>query len=164
MTPALAHKTRTVRRPAADAPIAVGAVRGPLPASQAPQLATAADGPPAGLAWISELKLDGYRLLVWIDRGRARLVTRNGHDWTARMPHLAARFSAFGVQSALLDGELVALRLDGTPHFHDLQAALSAGKDARLFYYAFDLIHLNGWDLRGCALSDRKRLLEAIPG
>jgi len=80
------------------------------------------------------------------------------------MPRLAARFAALGVETALLDGEMVALRPDGTSHFHDLQAALSAGADGSLFFYAFDLLHLNGWDLRACTLRDRKHLLEAVQG
>jgi bifunctional non-homologous end joining protein LigD len=164
MPPAAATKPLTLRHSITGAPPSVGAVRGALPAAQAPQLATVADEPPAGAEWLSELKLDGYRLLVWIDQGRVRLVTRNGHDWTPRMPRLAARFATLGVKTALLDGELVALRQDGTPHFHDLQVALSAGKDERLFYYAFDLIHLDGWDLRACVLRNRKRLLEALSG
>lgn len=145
-------------------PPAAGALAAALPTKQAPQLATNADGPPEGAGWLSEIKLDGYRLLVWLDGGRARLVTRSGHDWTARLPSLAARFAALDVGTALLDGEMVALRSDGTSHFHDLQAALSAGADAGLFYYAFDLLHLNGWDLRDCSLLDRKLLLEAVPG
>jgi bifunctional non-homologous end joining protein LigD len=143
-------------------PLAPGAILGGLPARLAPQLATNAEEPPPGDAWISEIKLDGYRLLVWIDHGRVRLVTRNGHDWTPRMPRLAARFAALDVETALLDGEMVALRPDGTSHFHDLQAALSAGADDHLFFYAFDLLHLNGWDLRACALRDRKQLIEAV--
>jgi bifunctional non-homologous end joining protein LigD len=146
----------------ADAIPAAGAVRGTVPASQAPQLAALADRVPEGADWISELKLDGYRLLVWIDHGRARLVTRNGHDWTPRMPHLAARFAAVGAETALLDGEMVALRPDGSTHFHDPQAALSEGQDGRPFIFTFDLLHRDGWDLRRCALLDRKRLLEAL--
>ncbi len=143
---------------------APGAVLAGLPATLAPQLATNADAPPPGDDWISEIKLDGYRLLVWIDHGRVRLATRNGHDWTQRLPTLAARFAALDVETAALDGEMVALRPDGTSHFHDLQAALSAGADGSLFFYAFDLLHLNGWDLRACALRDRKHLLEAVQG
>lgn len=131
---------------------------------QAPQLATAAGEAPATSGWISELKLDGYRLLVWVDHGRVRLVTRNGHDWTDRMPRLAARFAALQLGSALLDGELVALRLDGTSSFHDLQSALAAAQDASLYFYAFDLLHLDGWDLRPCALIDRKVALEGLSG
>lgn len=157
-------RSSAVRRPAADTIPAPGAVRGALPAAQAPQLASGAEEAPEGGEWLSELKLDGYRLLVWIDRGRVRLVTRNGHDWTERMPRLAKQFQALEVGTALLDGEMVALRDDGTSHFHDLQAALSDGKDGRLFFYAFDLLHLNGWDLRRSILIDRKRVLEAISG
>jgi bifunctional non-homologous end joining protein LigD len=145
-------------------PAAPGAVVAGLPATLAPQLATNADAPPPGDDWISEIKLDGYRLLVWIDHGRVRLATRNGHDWTQRLPNLAASFAALDVETAVLDGEMVALRPDGTSHFHDLQAALSAGADSSLFFYAFDLLHLNGWDLRACALRDRKHLLEDVQG
>ncbi len=143
---------------------APGAITSTLPATQAPQLATAADNPPDGDEWVSEIKLDGYRLLVWLDRGRARLVTRAGHDWTPRLPRLTARFAALGATTALLDGEMVALRADGTSSFPDLQAALSDGADAGIFFQAFDLLHLDGWDLRACALRDRKRQLEAVPG
>ena len=146
------------------APLAPGAILAGLPDKLAPQLATNAAEPPPGDDWISEIKLDGYRLLVWIDRGRIRLVTRNGHDWSPRMPRLAARFAALDVETALIDGEMVALRPDGTSHFHDLQAALSAGADGALFFYAFDLLHLDGWNLQACALRDRKRLLEALEG
>ena len=146
------------------APLAPGAALAGLPDKLAPQLATNAAEPPPGDDWISEIKLDGYRLLVWIDRGRIRLVTRNGHDWTPRMPRLAARFATLDVETALIDGELVALRPDGTSHFHDLQAALSAGADGGLFFYAFDLLNLDGWNLRACAQQDRKRLLEALSG
>jgi bifunctional non-homologous end joining protein LigD len=154
-------KRQPSRRPVSGGAPAPGAVPGTLPAAQAPQLATFTENPPAGDEWLSELKLDGYRLLVWIERGTVRLVTRNGHDWTARMPLLASRFTAPQVATALIDGELVALRKDGSSHFGDLQAALSAGADRGLFFYAFDLLHLNGWDLRPCALIERKRLLEA---
>lgn len=157
-------RTSVPRHPAVAAACASGAIRAALPVAQAPQLASVAEQPPAGEEWLSELKLDGYRLLVWIDRGQIRLVTRNGHDWTDRMPRLAKRFQALQVHTALIDGEMVALRTDGTSHFHDLQAALSEGKDGRLFFYAFDLLHMNGWDLRPAPLVERKRLLEAIDG
>ena len=124
----------------------------------------AVDRPPEGAEWLSELKLDGYRLLVWLDHGRARLVTRNGHDWTARMPVLATRFATLKAETALLDGELVALRPDGTSSFHDLQGALGDGRDRSLYFYAFDILHLNGWDLRPAPLLERKRVLDALPG
>ncbi len=158
--PARATSIRVV----ADPPLAAGAVRAALPAAQAPQLATNAEHAPAGTEWLSEIKLDGYRLLVWLDHDQVRLVTRNGHDWTRRLPKLAARFAALDVETALIDGEMVALRNDGSSHFGDLQAALSAGDDVRLFFFAFDLLHLDGWDVRPCPLTERKRLLEAAHG
>ena len=151
-------------RVVADPPPAAGAIRAAVPEAQAPQLATNAERAPAGTEWLSEIKLDGYRLLVWLDHDQVRLVTRNGHDWTPRLPRLAARFAALDVETALVDGEMVALRADGSSHFHDLQAALSAGDDARVFFFAFDLLHLDGWDLRPCVLAERKRLLEAAHG
>jgi bifunctional non-homologous end joining protein LigD len=135
---------------------------GRLPLTQTPQLATAASAVPEGAGWLSELKFDGYRLLVSVDHGRVRLVTRNGHAWTERMPALAARFRALQVETALIDGELVAIRTDGTPSFHDLQGSLTKGRDSTLYFYAFDILHLNGWDLRDCKLIDRKRLLEGV--
>ena len=124
----------------AETPPAPGAVRGALPNTQAAQLCAIAEAPPEGAGWISEIKFDGYRMLVWIERGTARLVTRNGHDWTARLPSLAAAFARLDVQTALLDGEMVALRPDGKSSFHDLQAALSEGRDERLFFFVFDLL------------------------
>ena len=148
----------------ADPAPATGAIRGALQSAQAPQLATNAEHAPPGAEWLSEIKLDGYRLLVWLDHDQVRLVTRNGHDWTPRLPRLAARFAALDVETALVDGEMVALRDDGSSHFPDLQAALSTGDDARLFFFAFDLLHLDGWDVRPCALTERKRLLEAAHG
>ena len=146
-------------KPEAPAP---GAKRAALPKRQEPQLAQLVDDPPDGEGWLSEIKLDGYRLLVWLEAGKARLVTRNGHDWTPRLPRLASTFPQLRVQSALLDGEMVALRPDGVSSFHELQAALSEGRDASLFFYLFDLLHLDGWDLRPCKLIDRKRLLSGL--
>jgi bifunctional non-homologous end joining protein LigD len=97
-----------------------GSEVGPMPATLSPQLATVAKKLPALGEWVSELKWDCYRLMVWIDRGRVRLLTRNGHNWTDRMPRLAAHFIHLNVEQAVIDGELVALRRDGTDSFHDL--------------------------------------------
>jgi bifunctional non-homologous end joining protein LigD len=91
-----------------------------------------------------------------------RLLTRNGNDWTDRLPAVAAAVGKLYVESALLDGELVALDKDGVSSFPALQAALSGGHDETLVFYLFDLLHLDGWDLRPCALRDRKRRLQGI--
>ena len=152
----------TASRPAAWTPPAPGAVRGRLPSDQAPQLCTPVEAAPDGSGWVSEIKFDGYRLLAWVDGRAVRLVTRNGHDWTDRLPAVAKAVGKLKVQSAVLDGELVALLPSGASSFPDLQAALSAGQDRRLFLYAFDLLELNGWDLRPCKLLDRKAVLEKL--
>jgi bifunctional non-homologous end joining protein LigD len=150
------------RRAARRAAPAPGARRAALPRAQAPELASVAATPPEGALWLSEIKFDGYRLLIWIDHGHVRLRTRTGQDWTRRLPALARAAAALNARTALLDGELVALRDDGTSSFPDLQAALSAGRDGRLHFYVFDLLHLDGWDLRPCALRDRKAVLEKL--
>ena len=142
-----------------DAAPADGAILGKLPQRQAPQLASVADEPPESKAWVSEIKFDGYRLLCWKDGSTVRVVTRNGLDWTDRLPAVAREIGKLRVDTALLDGELVALDANGASSFPALQAALSAGMDATLHLYLFDLLHLDGWDLRPCHLIDRKRVL-----
>jgi bifunctional non-homologous end joining protein LigD len=118
--------------------------------------------PPESADWLSEIKFDGYRLIASISQGRVRLLTRNGLDWANRLPHVAAAFVRLNVMTAMLDGELVALGPDGASSFPELQAFLSDGADHRLHFYMFDLLHLNGWDLRPCALIDRKRVLSGL--
>lgn len=147
--------------PSDAAPIP-GAIRAALPKTQKPQLCITEDAPPAGDDWLSELKFDGYRLMVRIDGSDIRLLTREGHDWTSRMPHLAPAFAKLKVASAMLDGELVALREGGMSDFGGLQDALANGRDRDLLFYAFDLLHLDGWDLRPCRLDDRKSLLRGL--
>jgi bifunctional non-homologous end joining protein LigD len=158
---------RAVRRPAVRPrrvdPVAIaGAVRGDLPATQAPQLATLAEEPPTDPGWLSEIKFDGYRLLVFKDGGTVRLVTRTGLDWTSRLPTLAAAIARLTPNTMLLDGELVALRPNGLSSFADLQAALSQKRDADLVLFAFDLLHLDGLDLRPCRLDVRKAAMGAL--
>lgn len=141
---------------------AKGAVRGKLPQSQAPELASLAKEPPKGKGWISEIKFDGYRLLCWLDHGKVRVVTRNGLDWTDRLPAVARAVAKLPLDAALLDGELVALDKNGVSSFPALQAALSDGRDETLHLFLFDLLHLDGWDLRPCPLVERKRVLAGL--
>jgi bifunctional non-homologous end joining protein LigD len=145
-----------------DEPPADGAVRAKPPQRQAPQLSAVADEPPEGADWINEIKFDGYRLLCWLDRGKVRVVTRGGLDWTDRLPAVARAVEGLRAEAALVDGELVALDKQGASSFPALQAALSAGKDAMLHLFLFDLLHLDGWDLRACKLLDRKRVLSDL--
>jgi bifunctional non-homologous end joining protein LigD len=149
-----------VRR-AADLP---GAVKAALPDALAPQLATPAKSVPVRAEWCCELKFDGYRLLARVERGRARLFTRNGHDWTAKMKSLAAAVEALGLASGWLDGEIVVLNDDGTPKFNALQNALdgSAGGAEAIQYFLFDLPFADGMDLRAVPLKERRALLQHI--
>ncbi len=147
-----------------DAPPAPGARRAAPPDHQTPQLAELVDEAPLGRDWLSEVKFDGYRILAFVSAGTVRLVTRNGHDWTHRMQRLAASVAALGLRDALLDGEMVALDAAGRSDFSRLQDALSQGHDRDLFFYAFDLLHLDGWDLRPCRLLDRKAVLQRLSG
>jgi bifunctional non-homologous end joining protein LigD len=139
-----------------------GAVKGKLPDKQAPQLAAVAEAPPKEAGWVTEIKFDGYRLLASLDRGKVRILTRNGNDWTDRLPAVAKAVGQLRVDSAMVDGELVALNKDGISSFPALQGALSNGRDETLVLYLFDLLYLDGWDLRRCGLRDRKDRLKGL--
>lgn len=155
-------KTTKAKSEPSDAPV-TGAKQGRLPAEQLPQLATLAETAPAADGWLSEIKFDGYRLLARIDaQGSVKLLTRHGHDWTARLAGAAANVAALGLKSVLLDGELVALDAEGKSDFAGLVERLKSGRDGQLFYYVFDLLHENGWDLRPCRLADRKAALQRL--
>lgn len=127
-----------------------------------PQLLSRASEPPAGEDWLHEIKYDGYRLLASVERGRVRLISRSGADWTARLPLIAKALAAFGAQSAILDGELVFLTNEGFPDFERLRAATQSSNQASLYYQAFDLLTLNGRDLTVRPLIERKHHLERL--
>ncbi|MFN2384192.1 MAG: DNA ligase D, partial [Gemmatimonadota bacterium] len=139
-----------------------GARRVRLPATWSPQLATRVDDPPAGDAWLHEIKFDGYRALCRIENGRARFLTRRGLDWTARFAPLDAAAAGLPVTTAAIDGEVVVQRAAGATSFQDLQEALSAGRGKDLVYYAFDLLHLDGRDLARVPLLQRKAALAQL--
>ncbi|PMR76611.1 DNA ligase D [Billgrantia endophytica] len=139
-----------------------GARKAPLPRSPRPQLATLARKAPNHDDWIHEIKLDGYRILARIENGNAQLLTRNGKDWTHRFPELARLLEAFPVESALLDGEVVAMSRSGTSSFRHLQEMLSNGRTAKLVYQVFDLIHVDGHDLSAVSLIERKQALAEL--
>ncbi len=131
-----------------------------LPAFIPPQLASEAAAPPAGEGWFHELKLDGYRIQAHIDKtGKVRLFTRSGLDWTHRMPSIARELGRLSVESAILDGEVVVLSASGQSSFAELQAAFDEGASRPLTYFAFDLLHLNGHNLRQQPLAERKQIL-----
>jgi bifunctional non-homologous end joining protein LigD len=156
--PAPARKAS--KKPAATLP--PGARKRAMPAVIAPQLATLADKPPDGPEWLHEIKYDGYRLLARIENGKIRLLTRNGLDWTAKFPALARALAKLPVETGLIDGELVALALDGTTSFAELQDRIARGRTDDLVFFAFDLLYRDGYDLTGAALEDRKAALAEI--
>jgi bifunctional non-homologous end joining protein LigD len=138
-----------------------GARKAPLPDALEPQLATAAKVPPSGPSWVHEVKHDGYRMLCRIDNGEARMISRSAKDWTADFPAVVRALARLPVRSAWIDGEVVALDARGRSSFQRLQNALDGGMHD-LTFLAFDLLYLDGYDLREVALGERKRLLEKL--
>ncbi|MDR7948238.1 DNA ligase D [Achromobacter aegrifaciens] len=135
----------------------------PLPVSLKPQLATLVDGVPRGADdWSYEMKFDGYRILARLDGGSAKLYTRNGHDWTARIPRLAQELAALEIANAWIDGEIVVLTREGVPSFQALQNAFDAASTADIVFYAFDLPYVAGRDLRDEPLRLRRDLLRQV--
>jgi bifunctional non-homologous end joining protein LigD len=145
-------------------PAVPGARKGKLPGEIEPELATLVSAPPADDGWLYEVKLDGYRILCAVEDGEAKLFTRRANDWTQRFAPLAAAAAKLPVSSALFDGEAVVLKPDGTTSFQALQNALNEDRKSALVYYAFDLLHLDGWDLRPAPLTARKEALRALLG
>ncbi|HWF76964.1 MAG TPA: DNA ligase D [Caulobacteraceae bacterium] len=141
-----------------------GAIAASMPQKWRPQLASEADAPPRTAGWIHEIKYDGYRTLVFVDNGKVRLVTRNGHDWTHRYGQLARSFEALPCKSAVLDGEVVVQDARGATSINLLEQALSEGSDHTFTYFAFDLVYLDGFDLSAAKLVERKAALEALVG
>ncbi|MBE1205909.1 DNA ligase D [Aminobacter carboxidus] len=128
-----------------------------------PSLATLMASAPSGNKWLHEIKFDGYRLQARVEAGKVRLLTRSGLDWTQKFGNkLISTFSTLPAHTALIDGELVVEAGNGASDFSALQADLSAGRTERFVYYAFDLLHLDGYDLRGASLLSRKGLLEKL--
>lgn len=128
----------------------------------APQLATLRQAPPPGDGWLHELKWDGYRLLVRLEKGRAKLRSRKNLDWTADYPEIVSALEALGVSDADLDGELFALDAKGRDDFSALQRTIAGSANATLRYVLFDMPSLEGVDLSRTRLIDRKNLLETL--
>ena len=151
------------------AKLPAGAFKANLPPKLSPQLATLADAPPEHGKWLYELKFDGYRLMARLGDASVNCFTRNGHDWTTKLPQLAqslAALSRVGMADTWLDGEIVVLNDQGIPDFQMLQKAFETpsrgGATAAITYYVFDLAFFQGYDLRGVALSQRRALLEKL--
>ena len=130
-------------------------------AAPEPQLARLFAHPPEGERWLHELKWDGYRLLAGLRAGEPRLWSRNGLDWTSRVPEVDDALATLGLRDALLDGELVAGQ-GRREDFNLLQQVLSGERQGRLRLVLFDLVHVEGVDLSAAPLLERKQLLERL--
>jgi bifunctional non-homologous end joining protein LigD len=164
---------RPTKKPAKERSVNTTATRSAKPAATklaaelpdfvAPCLALLQSKPPEGDQWRHEVKFDGYRLQTRIAGDDIRLLTRTGLDWTDRFGEaLVDDLKRLPCDTALLDGEVVALGPDGLTSFSALQAALSDGKTDQLVYFVFDILHLDGRDLRPDPFDARRRRLEGL--
>jgi bifunctional non-homologous end joining protein LigD len=148
-----------------------GAVKRPMPSAIHPMLASVTEKPFDDPNWFFEIKWDGYRAVAFIENGSVRLVSRNQNDLTPRYPELRVLASQVNAKNAILDGEVVVLDEQGRPSFslmqqrtgiraHGRQAA--PNRELPILYYAFDLLYLDGYDLRRVTLEQRKRVLQEV--
>lgn len=151
------------RKPASKAVKKVAAKKSSVPEKLSPQLATLMDTPPAG-EWLYEIKFDGYRIMTRILDGEVRMITRNGHDWTERLPLQAKAISELNLGDGWLDGEVVVLNDAGLPDFQALQNAFEIGRSKNIVYYLFDVPFLNGEDIREKPVEDRRAALKKLLG
>jgi bifunctional non-homologous end joining protein LigD len=124
-----------------------------------PQLATAVDHPPPRAGWIHEVKHDGYRTQLIVERGKTRAYTRNGFDWTERYQPIAK--AKLGCRSAIVDGEVIVQNKNGVSDFDAAKSAIR-WRPHSLVFCAFDLLHLNGKDLRDQPLMERRAKLKEL--
>jgi bifunctional non-homologous end joining protein LigD len=139
-----------------------GAAKARQPEWIAPQLATLVDHMPSDDQWLHEIKFDGYRLLCRVKNGDVRLFTRNANDWTAKLAAQADAVARLKLGDAWLDGEAVVLTEQGRSSFQALQNAFDSHFTGTIVYCIFDLLYLNGYDLRATPLIERKRLLASL--
>ena len=133
-----------------------------MPRALRPQIAVLTHSAPKGDDWLHEIKYDGYRTLCFVDGGEARLLTRNGHDWSDRYQPIGGILSKVRCNQAIIDGEICVQDETGVTSFAALQDALATRAPERLTYFAFDLLYLNGFDLIRTPLIQRKRELKRL--
>lgn len=138
-----------------------GAVLSNQPLKLSCCLPTATRKAPTGDDWIHEIKYDGYRMMCFVTTESVRFLSRNGNDWTDKLPHLEKSIEQLTIGNAILDGEIVVLSEDGRTNFQLLQTTISTTENYRLKYYLFDILYLHKHDLRSCSLLDRKKILRA---
>jgi len=148
-----------------------GIAKRPIPTAITPMLASVTEKPFDNPDWVFEIKWDGYRAVAFLENDTVRLVSRNHNDLSPRYPELKVLADAVQAKNAILDGEVVVLDETGRPSFslmqqrtgiraHGRQAA--PNRDLPILYYAFDVLYVDGYDLRRVTLEDRKRVLQEI--
>ena len=136
-----------------------------MPGFIPPALATLKADPPPGKEWLHEVKFDGYRIQAHVDGGKVKLLTRSGLDWTGRFGDaIVQQLAGLDCDQAVIDGEIVVLSDNGVASFAALQAALSENRTERMFFYVFDLLHIDGVDIRDEPLVERKERLRVLLG
>ena len=155
----LMRKTPTLKSKTAN-PVPVPHEK--LPSFIEPALATLVDKAPEAARFIHEIKFDGYRIQARLDRGKVKLLTRKGLDWTDKFPTIAAAAAKLSADTALLDGELVSEDPDGISRFSLLQEDLKNRRHDRMAYYVFDLLHCDGTNLRPAPLTERRARLARL--
>jgi bifunctional non-homologous end joining protein LigD len=133
----------------------------PYPGFITPALASKIERVPSGERWIHEIKFDGYRLQVHLRDGDAKVFTRRGHDWTHRFRKIASDAYEINADTAIIDGEVVVPQENGATDFSVLQKELE-GRSEKIVLVAFDLLYLNGQDLRAFPLFERKAHLQKL--
>ena len=145
-----------------------GAVRKPMPTAVHPMLATSVEKPFDDPEWLFEIKWDGYRAVSFLQDGKVRLVSRNQNELTGEFPELHELSKLIKAQDAVLDGEVVALDEQGRASFSLMQQRtgirkggrrVGARRELQIVYYIFDLLYVDGYDLRQVALEQRKQVL-----
>ena len=148
-----------------------GARQAEMPAAIEPMMATLADKPPRGNDWLFEVKWDGVRAIAFIDSEELRLQARSGQRCERQYPELAVIPHQIAARQAVLDGELAVLDTKGVARFHliqprianaDANAVAHLSRSTPVVYFVFDLLYLDGYDLRNVHLSERRRLLEQV--
>jgi bifunctional non-homologous end joining protein LigD len=145
-----------------DATVVPGAKSAPFPGFVEPSHPTLREKAPSGERWLHEIKFDGYRTQAHLRNGRPAIYTRRGYDWTQRFGPIADALAELPANNLILDGEAIVVDSRGIPDFGLLHADLAAGRKDRLLYYAFDLLYLDGLDLRGARLAERKHVLAEL--
>jgi len=139
-----------------------GARPAPMPGFVDPCDPTLKEKAPEGPNWIYEIKTDGYRAQVHIREGKVIVCSRSGYDWTQQFATIAEAAKKLKVREAIIDGEATVIGATGLPDFQALRRELGTKNSSRLIYHAFDLLYLDGFDLRPAKLGDRKEALKGI--